>query len=486
MTPPGQKRNDLSFTAVIWLLFMIVAAITISHHELWRDEIQAWSIARNSNTLTDLYHHTRYEGHPLLWFVLLWIAGKCSSVPETIQYIQLVIASMMAFTWLRWSPFTRLQRVLFVFGYFPFYEYGVFSRNYGIGILLLLLFCTAATRWKKPVVAAVLLALAMQTNLYALIIAGAVSGGYLLNWITSRNRSRTNLSSSIAIVSIVLAGMFLSVACIYPPHDQWFGEWRHGFSLLDVEAVFTIPWKGYVPIPRVGMHFWNTNMARGLWIPIALSIGITCYFCSVFRNRRILFIFISAIAVMMAFAYLRMFGVVRHHGHIYILLVICLWLYNAHQAEGAPEHFSSLAVTVLFALNAFAGMIACFYEFRYPFSRAKDASVYIRQHQLDTLPLAGDPDYVSAAVAGYMDKTVYFPYTETSGKYTIWNVDRSRVTAPSIILERVKAYGRTQHKDVLLMLNYEVKGDSAVQLLQSFPDCIEGSDVYFLHLVSSK
>ena len=36
------------------LLFFIIALIGIIHHELWRDEIQAWLVARDSNSLVEL------------------------------------------------------------------------------------------------------------------------------------------------------------------------------------------------------------------------------------------------------------------------------------------------------------------------------------------------------------------------------------------------------------------------------------------------
>ena len=41
-------------------------------HAMWRYEMQAWLLARDSQTLGDLFFNLRYEGHPALWHLLLW------------------------------------------------------------------------------------------------------------------------------------------------------------------------------------------------------------------------------------------------------------------------------------------------------------------------------------------------------------------------------------------------------------------------------
>ena len=53
------------FGALLWL--------GLRAHELWRDETQAWAVARDSGSLFQLLATgIRYEGHPPLWYCLLY------------------------------------------------------------------------------------------------------------------------------------------------------------------------------------------------------------------------------------------------------------------------------------------------------------------------------------------------------------------------------------------------------------------------------
>jgi hypothetical protein len=48
-----------------------VGGFVMGHHELWRDEVQAWLLDRDSSSAIDLLSRQKYEGHPALWQLLL-------------------------------------------------------------------------------------------------------------------------------------------------------------------------------------------------------------------------------------------------------------------------------------------------------------------------------------------------------------------------------------------------------------------------------
>ena len=66
--------------AAVYLAFLIWMHL---HHELWRDEAHAWSLARIAQGFGDLVSgDRRYEGHPPRWFWYLrvwsWIVPPVS------------------------------------------------------------------------------------------------------------------------------------------------------------------------------------------------------------------------------------------------------------------------------------------------------------------------------------------------------------------------------------------------------------------------
>ena len=51
--------------------FLVVGALVMAHHELWRDEVQTWMLARDSASASDLLPRRKYKSHPVLWQLLL-------------------------------------------------------------------------------------------------------------------------------------------------------------------------------------------------------------------------------------------------------------------------------------------------------------------------------------------------------------------------------------------------------------------------------
>jgi len=128
-----EKRYALFLTA----LYLTMGIIGILNHELWLDEAHHWLLARDSNTFTELVTQTRYEGHPILWNVLLYGLTRVSWNPLAMQLLHLAVATGAVFLFARKAPFTWLFKFLFVFGYFMVFEYALVSRNYILGILFL-------------------------------------------------------------------------------------------------------------------------------------------------------------------------------------------------------------------------------------------------------------------------------------------------------------------------------------------------------------
>ena len=66
------------------LLFVLLAVyntIWLFRHAMWRDELQAFMVAAASNTPLDLFAKLKYEGHPGLWHLLLWVVTRFTTDP---------------------------------------------------------------------------------------------------------------------------------------------------------------------------------------------------------------------------------------------------------------------------------------------------------------------------------------------------------------------------------------------------------------------
>ena len=86
-------------------LFALVVGFALITHEPWRDELQAWMIARASRRPGNLIANTAHEGHPALWYLLLWPIAKLWSSIAALQILQWCIAVSTAAIVLRKAPF---------------------------------------------------------------------------------------------------------------------------------------------------------------------------------------------------------------------------------------------------------------------------------------------------------------------------------------------------------------------------------------------
>ena len=58
--------DDRAFLRLAMLLYVAFVTVTIFGHEIWFDEMQHWLIAKDSCSLSELFHNLRYDGRPTL------------------------------------------------------------------------------------------------------------------------------------------------------------------------------------------------------------------------------------------------------------------------------------------------------------------------------------------------------------------------------------------------------------------------------------
>lgn len=178
----NQARRDLWLWSA-FLIYALLAGYTMLHHEPWGDELHSWNIAKGSTTLSALRHNSSYEGHPPVWYVLLWGISKLSHNPFYLQILHLSVAIAIIFLVLFHTALPVNIRVLIPFGYYFLFEYAIICRNYAAGILAGILLCIVIQRqfrYRIPVYYLLLLFMS-NTHLLAMLLAASLHLYFLLN-----------------------------------------------------------------------------------------------------------------------------------------------------------------------------------------------------------------------------------------------------------------------------------------------------------------
>ncbi len=524
-------KEPANFETLLIVGFFFLGFIGIVHHEMWRDEFQAWLLARDSSSIPNLIGNLRHEGHPGLWHLCLYLISRFTHNPLFMQIFHLLIATGVVVLFVKFSPFKKTQKALFTFGYFPFYEYAIISRNYGLGVLLIFLFCALFPKRNKYLpFMAISLALLANTNAYGLIISFTLTLTLLLEFFLNKQAFKFYLLKQWSLV-IVVSGWIVSWLQIVRPFEperaiQRIESLTTGSSNLSdktllneliseiIRAGHTLSsiWRAYVPIPDVfRFNFWGSNIISNDFllleigiIKIPLGHIIACCFSVVLlvisvkiliQKPLALFAYILGTFSILLFDYLIHFGGLRHHGNLFILLVACLWIarYTGHsnlferlsqRTKKLDRRYANSFFTAIFCIHLISGVFAYSMDLAYPFSMSRDTSRFIESHQLDNLLIVGTSYREVATLSGYLDKKIFYP--ERNGFGSFWTTREKELESEDELFEIIEKLRPKSETDILLVLTEELKSNrqkiSSCQL-EKFKEGIVSEEQFYLYLI---
>jgi hypothetical protein len=122
-----RSRVDL----LLVLPFLVFLYVQLAHHQMWRDETNAWALSAGSRTLGELFYFVRNEAHPYLWYMILWIVSRFSASVVALKFVAALVGTCTYLVIALASPFSRLEKILLFCSYYISFEYAVLARMYG-------------------------------------------------------------------------------------------------------------------------------------------------------------------------------------------------------------------------------------------------------------------------------------------------------------------------------------------------------------------
>lgn len=474
---------------LILFAYMVCTAVLQFSHEPWRDEGQAWLIARDAPDILTFFRLMGYEGTPALWHLILKGLNLIGLPYESMAVVHYFIIVSAVFIFLRFSKFPLLFKALMVFGYYFIFEYSVIARSYSLSVLLL--FSIAAlyqTRFEKPLLYAILIFLLANTNVHSMIIAMAILAlsGYEAIF-ENKGRKISPLWLPLLIGSL---GVVAAVLQLLPPSDlrpaiSKFSEVRDkdGFAWSVVMRAAT---GAFITIPELKAGFWDTILAFDL-----VKYFGTLFFLASFlffrRNIKVLSLYTLINAGLFSVFIVVHPGWGRHHGLILISFLFCLWLLLEDKTPQAvqsvkkdkrakknavpakPKTNIGLAAAkvyfgALFLCQIIAGMIAAYYEVNTEFSAGKAIARYLLTNDLvgEGILTASFSSFKNSAILPYIPKQYdrfYNTETRRFQSYTIWDkasLAGESSTAIEIMNKTEEAAALTNYRKVVLLVNKNI------------------------------
>lgn len=417
------KKIPLTVQYIVFLAFITMyLLIKFTYHELWKDEWQAWLMARDmgwGELLGSLY----YEGHPALWYLYLKVWSLFSTGANDELLLQLSHAVIMCGVYyvlcIRFElPFWL--KALLLLSYYPFFEYGIVSRGYAfvmlIGYVIVLLLNNAKQHVGKL---CVLFFLMCQTEVYAVMMAGALLFYLFLEQKIDKTWKEVLQDSDFRkIAGSSFAGLVVFLLSVYPRTSE--DELSRAY--LSEPFSGEIFFKGFQGM--FANTFWigsinDTNVfgvsAIGLILSLIVLIGLVYFFYQdgrdSFKEKNLLFTLLFFVVGYFIFLITIYTGGVRQWGTFFIFFTMLLQLYfSQKRKKESASRLDMLQIGFLVSVLLFQmyySFLALKKEIEFPFSNAKIAAEFIQSKVPENVPIVAINKFEVAPVVGYANRNFY-------------------------------------------------------------------------------
>ncbi len=464
------ERERIS-PAALWAAIAAYLAVVISiafTHEMWRDEVRAFSVATDAPTWGKLFAELHHEGHPILWYAVLRIGYALTHSPLVLPVAAIAIGAATAFLILRYAPFPVWLRLLAVFGAFLGYELSVVARNYGIGVLFMICACVAFRfRKEKPLYLGLSLALLANTSVHAALGALVLGCFWLTDAYDKDRRAAILAPLGLAAIALAVAGVAIGFMTASPTPDM---AWARPLSSYNVRKILAtivmdpgagLRGVGHANIAAAGELPWRiAGIDNYLASRILVDVCLAWLAWSLRRHWRALgYVVLTVIGFEILFRNVYS-GALRHEGLILFLIFSICWMTVIRDRERDAEASSrgiAFGLLPLFALQAIALPSMAWRDFRYRESNSKAYGEFIDAHpEYATAILMSEPDYMMEPMPYYVKNPVYMPRQNEFAHRVYFDKGGKRQASMTLdqLIDRADSVSCAMKTPVLLAIGY--------------------------------
>lgn len=476
---PAADTASSRTALAIALAFFVTCYTAALNHAMWRDEWQPLVTARDTRSYAEFLEGVRWIGMNG-FYSFVWLIEQAGLGTWFFKFVLIAIAAIGIYTFCLKAPFSTAQKILFAFGYFPFYEYGAILRNYGISLTASIIATSIiASRAMNPLAFGLCLAVMAQTHTFGLVLS-LVFGPTFLYELHRRGKLQaswflrpTSIAGLVvAVAGIVVAAIPIAETFFFAP--EWAfaaatgGATRTDSHLVRFRESLVFPVRGWLPVPLFGA--WDSQFLDPWpWSQVLVgAVILALALVTLARSRTALVFFgLGIIAFGGLFANVP-WRSTRYHGHYYLLLVLALWLAGrlgrataGHGSMGRiVERIQAAAMplfTGLLVVHVVVNAIFTLQERLVPFSGSREAARIIRENEPPDVLVIGDIDAWMTPLSGCLGRPIYVASRRKLGSFV--KVDATRRWLPlepqelsAVIQERLAA----EQRDVVLVTNYPV------------------------------
>lgn len=400
------KKKKIFYT-LIFIIYLVVIYFLASRHEVWRDEAQAWLIARDLNPI-EVVKQMWYEGHPCLWHFILMPFAKLGFDVSIMPFISCFIMALTAFLFLKYVNVPVVIKMIILFSSPFLYYYPIISRSYClIPLVLTLISIFYEKRHTYRVCYTLSLLLLAYTHIIVLFPSIFLFSIYVYELFKTDKFS--NFKKCIIIY--VLGFIFLCIQLI-PSYFCCRLVEKVG-SFLSLKEVFN--WYIYDLLLKIPSSEFND------YVNIKLLFGFIvfalCIFCV---KERKLQLFLICSLLFHAFVHLAWRWTSIQRDYIIFLFIIFAFCIVYEKLEMKRKIIICIIVCYIAVLSMFKGAEYIKNDIYEDYTSADDVAMYIRNNCPKNSVFVSVSDAYDIAVIAHLDDSYSFYSPMLDDYYTYY------------------------------------------------------------------
>ena len=371
---------------------------TVSRHEPWADEAQAWLIARDMGWTRMVFSELRYEGHPLLWYTILWPLIHFFHMPyAAFGYLGAALGVGGIAVLIFLAPMPRFIRYLIAASFFFVYQYSVVARSYNLMPLLAFLAAHFYRRGDRRLLAfAISVALLLQVSVHAAFLGLCLSAFYAWRMRTKwKQMPPEERRHELATAAIISASFLLMVIVLYPPQDT-----------VGVAEAASLP----LQIHLQKMLFCLSDAFGDSIFVVAPFVLLAAFWAM--EHRGLILMLASVLGTAAIYGFLR--GAQHHIGLVLLAFVVSIWVVwptaedisKASIEAGSVHSVFVVSLSLILAWQCVWSYRAIRNDWAGPYSGAQATAAFLKSVDAERHGCSAF-FYMEVGVAPYFDHNIF-------------------------------------------------------------------------------
>jgi len=453
---PGGMANIISLgILLLWLGAVVLVSI---YHEMWRDEAHSLYVALSADSLWQLPHAIKNEGHPILWYLILWVGYHIINTPVILKIVSVGIGFISVSLFFRFSPFFLWFKILFLLSFLPLYEYTIMARNYGISMLFFFSFASLYTEKKeKPYILAFILFALANTNIHSAIFVCCLSSFWMYEIFLKEKDSSSKIRSLgewIWPFVIVFFGVFISLVTVIPDNNSIVMP-SHD---INISHIFSSLWQSAL---HPGVHF--NEIFPGLPL-IVRDLLIWILIAGLLVSPMGFLLSLVGMIVLGVFFSIGYSGALRHQGIFFLYLLTIYWIISLflRKNRGSVGWRTLLFNWVLYGVISIVLILQIFGSYKYvvrdmtkQISSSKAFGQFLKDNkQYHDAIIIGEPDIRLESLPYYVSNPIFVPRINRYEKYIKLVRENKQVLSLGELYMVARYLEKKEKKSVLIALGH--------------------------------